>query len=277
MKLLLTGLPGTGKTTLLQTLIPLLEDPFWVLCREIRNAAGQRVGFEVEASTGSQGLLAHKQDIQSTAVIGDYRVDLGAIDALLSDPIADAMQAHTFLLIDEIGRMQMLSDAFTRTIRQLCVGEYDFIATIRYGDDWTREFTDQPDIITLVLSPENRDQAEAAVRAMLETRTKFSALTNEQKQVLLKMAKAYGQNGQTTQLRKLYRNAVRYVVDNRVKQLSEQELRVAGNHGNHEVRRSAGTWICDCDLFNGRNEFAGEAGECSHIQAVRLSQQLSEK
>lgn len=272
MKVLLTGLPGTGKTTLLQAIIPLIEDPFWVICGEIRNAEDQRVGFEARTSTGLTGLLAHKQDIQSAATIGDYKVDLTAIDTLLSQPIRENAKAGKFLIIDEIGRMQMLSPKFAEIIREVNFGNTDFIATIRYGDDWTREFTEQADVINVVLTPQNREEASVAVAAMAKSIPVVASLSKGQKQALLAMAQTYAKNGEMISLRKLYKNAIRYVTQHKVSPQGEGKFTVRGDHGTHIVEWHNPTWACDCDLFNGQGQFADSPGECSHIQAAKLFQ-----
>jgi len=271
MKLFLTGLPGTGKTTLVQGLIPLIKQAFWVTCREVRSEDGQRVGFKAETSTGLKGLLSHKQDIESTATIGDYKVDLAAIDRLLSEPIKEQARAGKFLIIDEIGRMQMLSPTFAEAIREVCIADTEFIATIRYGDEWTREFTERPDVITLLLAAESRDQAKAAIGAMVAARIEVAQLSDKQKRQVLIMAKDYAKSGEMIQLRKFYKNAVRYVGEGRVRRREGGKFAVMGDHGTHIVLRRADAWQCDCDLFNGHGQFAGAAGECSHIQAVKLT------
>jgi nucleoside-triphosphatase len=273
MKLLLTGPPGVGKTTLIQKVISQAERAFWVVCTEVRNEQGQRVGFEAETSTGLKGLIAHKHNISSDAMIGDYRVDPAAIDHLFAQPIK-AAQANQFLIIDEIGRMQMLSSAFSSVIHGLFESEANFIATIRYVDEWTKEFTNRLDVITIVLTPENRAEAEVALIAIVNAGANLDMLSSGQYQAAEHMARQYVQDGQLLQLKKLYKNAITYVAQKRISSGDSDKYHVIGDHHSHVVAKQSGTWSCDCDLFNGLNQFKGRSGECSHIQAARLIQQL---
>jgi hypothetical protein len=85
------------------------------------------------------------------------------------------------------------------------------------------------------------------------------------------MARKYAESSQYTQLKKLFKNAIKYAAENRVNQTGAESFRVRGNTLTHEVTKKNDVWTCDCDLFNGKGDFVGEAGECSHIQAVELT------
>jgi nucleoside-triphosphatase THEP1 len=41
--------------------------------------------------------------------MGDYRVDVAAVDQLFTAPLRGALSSDGLLIVDEIGRMQMLS------------------------------------------------------------------------------------------------------------------------------------------------------------------------
>jgi hypothetical protein len=69
------------------------------------------------------------------------------------------------------------------------------------------------------------------------------------------MAKSYGSNGDLIPLKKLYKNAVKYVVENRVTPISEMKFKIVGDHGVHILERKDARWSCDCDLFHGRGVF----------------------
>ena len=68
------------------------------------------------------------------------------------------------------------------------------------------------------------------------------------------------------QIEKLFKNALVYLNEKRVNKLDKDTFLVIGNSKKHKVSSSK----CDCDLFNGVGVYTGNAGECSHVQAVKL-------
>lgn len=270
MKLLLTGLPRTGKTTLFQKLISLLDDPFWIVSEEIRNEANERIGFKAKTSNGEEGVFAHKKDIVSDHHIGDYAVDLNQIDRLFSQPLEN-FEGDQFIAIDEIGRMQILSANFLQAIRKTFSSDVNIFATIRYGDDWTKEFTDREGVITFILTEENRTSIEEYITAALKADAYIKKLNPSQIAEVYRLAKSFLANDQYIQFKKLFNQSVKYVVDNRVQKENETSYIVQGFHGGYEVNMEEGKWECTCDLFNGRGDFVGKAGDCSHIFASKLS------
>jgi len=74
--ILITGLPGTGKTTLLRKIAEELKPfhPVGFFTSEIREA-NTRKGFELRSLNGKKGLLAHV-DITSPYRVGKYKVDV---------------------------------------------------------------------------------------------------------------------------------------------------------------------------------------------------------
>src|SRR5437899_4943326 len=127
--LLLTGVPGVGKTTVLRTLANALRG--WRLAGfytgEIR-AAGERLGFRIATFDGRAQVMA-RVDFPGPCRVGKYGVDVTAIDrlaeaALALDPGVDAY------LVDEIGRMECLSTTFIARMRALLVSGKPLIATV---------------------------------------------------------------------------------------------------------------------------------------------------
>ena len=82
-KLLLTGLPGVGKTTLVRRVVDSLPDlhPAGFYTAEIRER-GQRRGFRAVGMDGSEGLLAHVE-IPGVHRVGRYGVDVEGFERFL--------------------------------------------------------------------------------------------------------------------------------------------------------------------------------------------------
>ena len=64
MNILLQGLPGIGKTTIIEKLAELLKNIAGFYTKEIRQN-GERVGFLVKDFEGREGILAHIEYIIS--------------------------------------------------------------------------------------------------------------------------------------------------------------------------------------------------------------------
>lgn len=270
MKLLLTGPPGVGKTTLLLKLIPVLSNPIWIVSEEIKDNGRRRVGFSAKTSRGQTGVFAHKSEIDSSVRLGDYKVDIAAVDNLFTDSIKSA-PSDNFIVIDEIGRMQMLSPKFHHAAQELFGKDVNVLATIRYGDEWTKEFTKRSDTITFTLTADNQDVVRENIGFALAAVRATDNLPLKQKAEVYKMAREYLANDHQTQIRKLFKNAIFYFAEGKVRQAPDGTYEVDGHHGTHKVTRDNDGWTCDCDLFSSRGAYVGEAGECSHVQAAKLS------
>ncbi len=125
----ITGLPGVGKTTLIKRIADELKGfhPAGFYTTEIREA-GIRKGFELISLDGKRGILSHV-DIESPHRVGKYRVDIkGFEDFLDSIPFLDP--AGGPIIIDEIGKMECLSDKFRLMIKDILDSARLVIATI---------------------------------------------------------------------------------------------------------------------------------------------------
>jgi nucleoside-triphosphatase len=165
MKILLTGAKRVGKTTLLRELISTLKPDFWVLSDELRNPAGERSGFAAETSIGQGGQFAWKFSDHPGVIMGNYQVDIEAIDRYFTDPIKAAFKPGALLVIDEIGRMEMLSPRFQALTKEIFNQPLNLIATIPLPGDWTKiydsyveDFTTHPEVTTLTLTTGNQPQ-----------------------------------------------------------------------------------------------------------------------
>lgn len=273
MKLLLTGQPRSGKTTLLNKLLAQVSDKVGFVSDEVL-AHGQRVGFDVKDSFGNLAPLA-RINMPTPYPIGRYFVDLGSLEGFVGR-LPDYEQSQ-LLYIDEIGQMQLYSSRFKELVDEYLNANNDFVGTITsvHTDDYTEEIKSRQDILICEVTPDNREELERGLIAFIRNRTMITALPETAQRMLLDMSRHYLAQNSYISFRKLFNNAVCYVAQKRVKHEGDGYL-VEGNTNNHRVViDNDGRMSCDCDLFNGRGKFRNQKGECSHIQAVKLSRTQS--
>ncbi|OGP90151.1 MAG: hypothetical protein A2156_12400 [Deltaproteobacteria bacterium RBG_16_48_10] len=155
--LLVTGLPGVGKTTLIQKLAERLRrhDPVGFYTTEIRDG-GQRLGFELISLDGRKGLLSHVE-IKSPYRVGKYRVDVKGFEDFL-DRIPFLDKPNRLIILDEIGRMECFSDQFRTLLKTILDSEKWVVATIALkGTGLIEEVKERKDVKIFEISEKNRD------------------------------------------------------------------------------------------------------------------------
>jgi nucleoside-triphosphatase len=155
--LLITGLPGTGKTTLIKKLSEELKHlhPAGFYTEEIREE-GVRKGFELISLDGKKGLLSHK-DIKSPYRVGRYKVDIESFENFLNSvPFFNSL--NRLVIVDEIGKMECLSDRFKNLLKKILDSEKLVIATIPLkSGGFIEKIKKRPDVILFELKESNRN------------------------------------------------------------------------------------------------------------------------
>jgi len=155
--ILMTGLPGVGKTTLIKKLWEELKHlhPVGFYTAEIREE-GVRKGFELVSLEGKRGILSHI-DIKSPYRVGRYKVDIKGFEDFL-DGISFFDDSTGLVMIDEIGKMECLSNQFKELIKELLDSEKWAIATIALkGSGLIEEIKKRDDVRLFEITQRNRD------------------------------------------------------------------------------------------------------------------------
>jgi nucleoside-triphosphatase len=155
--LLVTGMPGTGKTTLIRKVLERLPPGMTVsgfFTAEIREA-GDRVGFAINTLDGQSGLLAHIRT-GGRARVGRYGVDVAGFEGMVL-PILEAGRAGLYV-IDEIGKMECFSRAFCDSVRALLDSETPLLGTVALkGGGFIAEVKARSNVALFEMTVKNRD------------------------------------------------------------------------------------------------------------------------
>ncbi len=161
--LLLTGVPGVGKTTVLQQVANEAEGrPLrGFLTREIRSG-GQRVGFRLHTLDGEIATLAHV-DNRSRQRIGRYGVDIPALNEVVQSTLKPVDRDAVYL-VDEIGKMECLSHNFVAAVRDLIDAQCTVVATVAArGTGFIEQVQRHRGAQLREVTPQNRDMMPARV------------------------------------------------------------------------------------------------------------------
>ena len=169
MKLLLTGPPGIGKTTVIQKVLSDIEiSAGGFYTHEIRRG-GRRVGFSMKTLEGEEGTLAHI-DNRGGYRVGRYGVDINSFEAVVLPALERALQEQELIVIDEIGKMELFSQAFQEMVmRVLDQDERHLLGVIHQGrDPFAVSVKRRGDVEVISVSHTNRDDLPPQIITRLQ-------------------------------------------------------------------------------------------------------------
>jgi len=165
--LLITGMPGVGKTTVIRRVAERLRSVHLggFYTEELREA-GERTGFRLVDFEGRALTFAHV-DFGGPRV-SRYGVDVAALDARAEALLAPRPEIAVYL-VDEIGKMECLSARFIAAMRRLLASDRIVVATVaRKGEGFIAEAKQWPGTTLWEVSHDNRDRLPDEIAGWLE-------------------------------------------------------------------------------------------------------------
>lgn len=164
MRILVTGRPGIGKTTLVSKLAQMLKERGvsvgGMITYETREK-GVRTGFLVEdLKTGLKGLMA-SVNYDSGPRVGKYVVSVAEIERVGVKAIQNAVVSDEAVIIDEIGPMELYSESFKKVVSEAFSSAKSVVATIHHRasqNSFCRSIISSSGVSTFTVTLENRNQ-----------------------------------------------------------------------------------------------------------------------
>lgn len=161
-----TGPPGCGKTTLIKEIIGELNlNAGGFHTEEIRNTG--RKGFRICSLNGESGVLA-SVNFKSAYKVGKYGVNMDDLEKIGVNSILTALKENKIVVIDEIGRMELLSRNFREAVDKVINSRNNVLGTVKLKPcPFTDRIRNRPDTKTFYLSRETCPAVKAAIVKLL--------------------------------------------------------------------------------------------------------------
>jgi nucleoside-triphosphatase len=160
MKLVITGRPGVGKSTLFNIIVSTLRENGvivgGIIAPEVR-VNGKRLGFKlVDLLTGEETWLA-RRDNPSPVRVGSYGVLVNEASRLIRGALSRALSEAQVVGVDEVGPMELKLPVFKPLLLRLFESNKHIILVVHYNLSDREIRARIEDARKIVLTPENRE------------------------------------------------------------------------------------------------------------------------
>ena len=174
-KIGITGMPSVGKTQTLLKIIASLEKSGYVvegMITKPMHHKKQHVGFYVvDWQTGEKEVFAHV-DFEQKEKVGDFGVDIPALEKIGIPAIQKAIKDDDvdIIVVDEVGKMEMLSEAFCETVIEALDSDKPIMLTLhkKSRTPLLQDVRRRDDIRILEVTPVNRNLLPYKIEKIME-------------------------------------------------------------------------------------------------------------
>jgi nucleoside-triphosphatase len=157
-KVLLTGRPGCGKTTLVRRMVKELAQPAGGFYTEEIRERGLRLGFKIVTLDGKEDVFAHV-NFKTQERLGKYGLDLSPLETIGIEAVRKAVRARELTVIDEIGPMEIRSAIFREVVNEALNSGAPLLGTITARPfPFTDAIKKRRDVTLIEIRGDNREQ-----------------------------------------------------------------------------------------------------------------------
>jgi len=165
---LLTGRPGTGKTSLIKQAIAGVRGKVGGFYTEEIRSGGVREGFRLVSLDGQEAILAHI-DTPSPYRVSKYGVDIDSLDRVGVAALNQAAKECNLVVVDEIGKMELFSANFREAVWQIINSGKKVLGTIMFqANPWVDAIKRQPQVNLVEVTRANYQRVLAELLVWLE-------------------------------------------------------------------------------------------------------------
>lgn len=162
IKIGITGLPGSGKTYALLRVIEMLQDGEMSIGGMIDEPIGDgrhKTGFTVRNLLTGETEVFASVDIESKIMVGKIGVDLSKLELVGVNAIREACEKCDIIVIDEVGKMEVESQAFIDAVKDALDAEKPMIITLhkKSRNPLLQDIRRRDDVRILEVTPTNRN------------------------------------------------------------------------------------------------------------------------
>ncbi|MBM4241037.1 MAG: NTPase [Euryarchaeota archaeon] len=172
MNILITGSPGSGKTTVLTKIKDYIEFKGYsiggVFCPEMREGR-RRVGFNIiDIMSKKRGILAHVDG--EGPRVGRYKVNLEDLEGIGISAVEEAIKQADYIMIDEIAPMELYSQRFCEAVHAAFNTKKTVLAVIhkKSKHPFVVEIKNRADVKIFEVSRENNSYIHEEILKFLE-------------------------------------------------------------------------------------------------------------